>query len=92
MSGRKAIARMLDSSDGGVELHLVMLGIATLTLLGLAAYVAVVHPEKFSLGETGQALGILFGGWSFCPVGQGLQRKFQPPCPCSEDHQPDKEG
>ena len=74
---RPLVTRMFDSSDGGIELHLVLLAIAVVGLLLLGAATLAWHAEKFSLAELGQGLGILFGGGAFCCAGQGIQRKCE---------------
>jgi len=68
---------MMDSRNGEVEAHLVLLMAGVLTLIGLSFYHVVFLGLPFDPSGFGQGIGFLLAGGGAAALGQGFQRLKQ---------------
>ncbi len=77
MNAKTFLTKMLDSRNGEVEAHLVLLGLGAVALIGLSLYHVVVLGLPFDPSSFGQGLGFLLAGGGAAALGQGFQHMKQ---------------
>ncbi|MDD3371115.1 MAG: hypothetical protein PHE27_04735 [Alphaproteobacteria bacterium] len=77
MKTKTFLTKMIDSRNGDIEAHLVLLCAGVAALILLSVYHVAVLRLAFDAEAFGEGLGFLLAGGGAAALGQGLQRSSE---------------